>query len=231
MDWAGVDWAGTDCDGALPLGAAPCGAPDGGEAAGGEEAGAGLPAGTQRGDADLRCRRLRPHASAEARSIDGVAPGVHTLLVEHHGNATASVEEAAAITADIEELIGAVWHSEKGSRPLTPADVLVVAPYNTQVLTLQAHLQAAGLAEVLVGTVDKLQGRQAPVVYVSMTASSGDEVPRGMAFLLNRNRLNVAISRAQYRTVVVRSPALTDYLPTTPDGMVDLGAFLAVSAG
>jgi predicted RecB family nuclease len=175
--------------------------------------------------------RLLPHPSAEKRSLDGVAPGVHTLLVEHHGNATASVEEAAAIAADIRTLLGATWRTEKGARPLTPADVLVVAPYNQQVLTLQAQLAAAGLDDVLVGTVDKLQGRQAPVVYLSMTASAADEVPRGMSFLLNRNRLNVAISRAQYRTVVVRSPALTDYLPTTPDGLVDLGAFLAVSPG
>lgn len=50
-----------------------------------------------------------------------------------------------------------------------------------------------------------------------------------MAFLLNRNRLNVAISRAKYAAYVVRSTFLTDYLPSTPDGMIDLGAFLSVT--
>ena len=63
---------------------------------------------------------------------------------------------------------------------------------------VREHLDAAGLGDVGVGTVDKFQGRQAPVVFVSMTASSIDDVPRGISFLLNRNRLNVAVSRAKY---------------------------------
>jgi len=175
--------------------------------------------------------RLLPHPKTAERRLDGHPPGVHTLLVEHHDNATASVEEAAAITAAIADLLGATWSDEHGSRPLTAGDVLVVAPYNAQVLTLRAHLADAGLGEVLVGTVDKLQGRQAPVVFASMTASALADVPRGMSFLLNRNRLNVAISRAQYLAVVVRSPSLTDYLPGTPQGLIDLGAFLALSPG
>jgi len=67
------------------------------------------------------------------------------------------------------------------------------------------------------------------VVFVSMTASSADVVPRGISFLLNRNRLNVAVSRAQYAAVVVRSQSLTEYLPATPAGLIDLGAFLALT--
>lgn len=80
------------------------------------------------------------------------------------------------------------------------------------------------------GTVDKFQGGQAPVVFISMTASSADDVPRGISFLLNRNRLNVAVSRAQYAAVIVRSELLTQYLPATPDGLVDLGAFLGLTS-
>ena len=68
-----------------------------------------------------------------------------------------------------------------------------------------------------------------PVVFISMTASSAEEVPRGISFLLNRNRLNVAISRAQYAAVIVRSQLLTEYLPGTPAGLIDLGAFLALT--
>ena len=109
--------------------------------------------------------------------------------------------------------------------------MLVVAPYNAQVLLLRQYFDAAGLPDVAVGTVDKFQGRQAPVVFVSMTASSIDDVPRGISFLLNRNRLNVAVSRAKYLSVIVRSTTLTDYLPSTPDGLVDLGAFLSLSPG
>jgi uncharacterized protein len=108
--------------------------------------------------------------------------------------------------------------------------VLVVTPYNAQVVTLRRRLDAADLTEVQVGTVDKFQGRQAPVVFVSMTASSADDVPRGISFLLNRNRLNVAVSRAKYAAVVVRSRWLTDYLPPTPDGLIELGAFLSLTS-
>lgn len=168
-------------------------------------------------------------SAAPERSLAGQPPGVRTLLVDHEGNATSSPQEAEAIATEIARMIGSDWTDESGTRPLEQSDVLVVAPYNAQVLTLRATLAAAGLGEVLVGTVDKFQGRQAPVVFVSMTASAVDDVPRGMSFLLNRNRLNVAISRAKFQAVIVRSPELTEYLPTTPDGLVELGAFLALS--
>jgi superfamily I DNA and/or RNA helicase len=173
--------------------------------------------------------RLVAHPKTAARTLAGHAPGVRTLLVDHEGNSTASAEEAVEIADQIAGLIGTPWTDEKGARNLRQRDVLVVAPYNAQVLALRAQLEAAGRSDVLVGTVDKLQGREAPVVFVSMTASAIDDVPRGMPFLLNRNRLNVAISRACYLAVIVRSPLLTDYLPTTPAGLVDLGAFLALS--
>ncbi|MEH3138625.1 MAG: TM0106 family RecB-like putative nuclease [Mycobacterium kyogaense] len=175
--------------------------------------------------------RLQSHEPVTAaRRLAGVAPGIRTLAVEHHGNVTDSPEEAAAIVAAIRDLLGVDWTDEDGTRPLSQNDVLVVTPYNAQVVQVRSHLDAAGFADVRVGTVDKFQGQQAPVVFVSMTASSIDEVPRGIAFLLNRNRLNVAISRAKYLAVVVRSPQLTEYLPGTPDRLVELGAFLSLSS-
>lgn len=170
--------------------------------------------------------RLTAHPKTAARTLAGHPPGVRTVLVDHHGRSTASPEEAEVIVAEISGLIGTNWTDERGSRPLEQGDVLVVAPYNAQVVALRGHLKEAGLTNVVVGTVDKLQGREAAVVFVSMTASAIDDIPRGMPFLLNRNRLNVAISRAQSNAVIVRSPALTDYLPGSPDGLVDLGAFL-----
>jgi superfamily I DNA and/or RNA helicase len=173
--------------------------------------------------------RLMPHPKTSARTLAGHQPGVRTLLVDHQGRSTASPEEAAAIVDEISALVGTTWTDERGARDLKQSDVLVVAPYNAQVVQLRTQLQAAGLSDVPVGTVDKLQGREAPVVFVSMTASAIDDIPRGMPFLLNRNRLNVAISRAQSMAVIVRSRALTDYLPGSPDGLVDLGAFLTLA--
>ena len=175
--------------------------------------------------------RLQPHSEVTAaRRLDGYPPGVQVIRVAHQGNSSESPEEADAIVELIHTLVGRSWTTEGGTRPLTAADVLVLAPYNAQVVLLRRHLAQAGLGDVRVGTVDKFQGAEAPVAIISMTASSVDDIPRGIPFLLNRNRLNVAISRAQYAAVIVRADALTEYLPAAPTGLVELGAFLALTA-
>ncbi|MGZ4662887.1 MAG: AAA domain-containing protein, partial [Arthrobacter sp.] len=86
----------------------------------------------------------------------------------------------------------------------------------------------AGLLRVKVGTVDKFQGQEAAVVIVSMACSAVAEAPRGMEFLLSTNRINVAVSRAQWRAVIVRAPELTNYLPTHPAGLEQLGRFIGL---
>ncbi|MCV7257447.1 TM0106 family RecB-like putative nuclease [Mycobacterium shimoidei] len=177
------------------------------------------------------CYEGRLHSHVErttARRLDGYEPGVHALAVDHEGNSTESPEEAEAIVTEIARLLGSAWTDEHGSRPLQVSDVLVLAPYNAQVVLLRERLAATGLGGVRVGTVDKFQGAQAPIVFVSMTASSVEDIPRGIPFLLNRNRLNVAVSRAQYATVIVHAETLTDYLPGTPTALVDLGAFMSL---
>lgn len=173
------------------------------------------------------------HAHTEltaARRLEGYRPGIHVLAVSHEGNSTDSPEEADTIVTEIGRMLGSSWTDEPGTRPLTTADVLVLAPYNAQVTLIRQRLTDAGLGAVRVGTVDKLQGGQAPVVFISMTASSIDDVPRAISFLLNRNRLNVAVSRAQYAAVIVRAKALTEYLPVTPAGLLELGRFLALTS-
>ncbi|GHG43852.1 hypothetical protein GCM10011331_01720 [Flavimobilis marinus] len=174
--------------------------------------------------------RLEAMACTSERSLDGVAPGVTCRRVHHDGNAVASREEARAVAEEVRSVLGRRWRDPATSvdRPLRESDVIVVAPYNAQVWTVRQELAAAGLGAVRVGTVDKFQGQQAVVVVLSMAASSADDVPRGMEFLLNRNRLNVAISRGQWRAVVVRGEHLTDYLPTRPEQLGELGAFIAV---
>jgi uncharacterized protein len=165
-----------------------------------------------------------------ARCLDGYRPGVRLLTVTHDGNSVDSPEEAEAIVDEARRVLGRDWTDDKGvTRALTARDLLVVTPYNAQVTMLRRHLDAAGLGDVRAGTVDKFQGQEAPVVFFSMTASSIDEVPRGISFLLNRNRLNVAVSRAQYAAIIVQSETLTEYLPSTPHGLVDLGAFLTLT--
>jgi len=133
--------------------------------------------------------------------------GLRVVPVEHRGNTQRCDEEVAAIAAIVAILLGsgAQFQPAAGAaRPLTPADVLVVAPYNAQVAALRRSLPA----EVRVGTVDRFQGQEAPVVIYSMTSSSAADAPRGLEFLYSMNRLNVATSRARALVVLVASPEL-----------------------
>ena len=183
----------------------------------------------------LQARAERTAARAMLTSSgSAVQPGVRAVAVEHHGNAVASAEEARLVVALVQEALTRQWQDETTAqrpRPMTPRDALVVAPFNAQVALIRRLLARANLADVAVGTVDKYQGREAPMVIVSMTASEPAEVPRGMEFVLSTNRLNVAISRAKWLAVVVHSPALTDYLPSKPDALIPLGRFLRVVGG
>jgi uncharacterized protein len=134
--------------------------------------------------------------------------GLRHIAVDHRHNAQQSPEEAGAIAAEVQRLLdgGTVTRSDGRTTPLTPADILVVAPYNMQVRCLREVLPDG----VDVGTVDKFQGREAAVVFFSMASSSGDDVPRGLEFVFNRNRFNVAVSRAKALSIVVCSPRLLE---------------------
>ena len=167
-------------------------------------------------------------SSAPARALSGVEPGITCIEVAHGGNRTSSVEEAVVVADQVDSLLGASWSEDEVTRPLGERDILVVAPYNAQVALIRQTLAVRGRTEVRVGTVDKFQGQQAPVTIVSLAASSPKEAARGMGFLLNRNRLNVAVSRAKWRAVLVYSPEITHYLPHTVPGLLELGGFLAL---
>lgn len=173
--------------------------------------------------------KLRAHACASERELRGVVPGVHPVPVLHVGNSTASPEEAEAVVELVRDLIGRSWSDPEVGRddePLGEDDIIVVTPYNAQLAEVRALLDADGYRGVRVGTVDKFQGQEAAVSIVSLAASSAVDVPRGMSFLLMKNRLNVAISRAKWAAFLVHSPELTEFLPTTPAGVGELSAFI-----
>ena len=174
--------------------------------------------------------RLRSHASTAGRGLAGIEPGLHPVPVAHTGNSTAAPEEAAAVVELVRRHLGLAWAGKPGGEPapLAQDDVIVVTPYNAQVELLRETLAAAGLDGVPVGTVDKFQGREAVIAIVSLAASDAVEVPRGFDFLLDRNRLNVAISRAKWAAYLVHSPALLDHLPGTPDGVATLSRFISL---
>jgi uncharacterized protein len=165
---------------------------------------------------------------APERRLEGVAPGLHPVPVPVPGaiNSTSSPEEAERVIGLALGLLGRPWTSGGETRQLSQEDLIVVAPYNAQVGLIGERLAEEGLSRVSVGTVDKFQGREAAVAIISLAASSAAEVPRGLEFLLLANRLNVAISRAQWAAYLLYSPALTEYLPANPAALAQLSAFI-----
>jgi len=153
--------------------------------------------------------RLRSRDALKGYVIQGhpwvKGAGLWFAAVEHDGNRNSSAEEVEAIAKIVQSLRapGVRFFRGTESRELKAEDILIVAPYNAQVSDLLGRLPG-----MRVGTVDKFQGQEAPVVIYSLTTSSPEDAPRGMEFLYSLNRLNVATSRAMSAVIVVGSPKL-----------------------
>lgn len=157
---------------------------------------------------DSRCEHhvLSPALGSAVPATSGIV----WHPVERTGNAQSSREEADAVAALVDDLLGRRFHAERNT-PLTLGDILIVTPCNAQVQQLTRRLPDGAR----VGTVDLFQGQEAPVVIISMASSSADIAPRGMDFLFDTNRLNVAVSRAQALTIIVGSEELARSTPGT----------------
>ena len=174
---------------------------------------------------------LASAAATAGRTLRGVEPGVVSYPVEHVGCSVRSVQEAQAVVDCVRELLGREWVPAAGAepRPLAAEDCIVVAAYNAQVDCVREALIAAGLADssgagVRVGTVDKFQGQEAAVVLVSLASSRVDS-GRGTGFVLSPNRLNVAVSRGQWRAVLVHSPWVARSVPQDVEEVLALSGF------
>jgi uncharacterized protein len=161
--------------------------------------------------------KLRSMAGLERQSLlncgsfDGA--GLHVIPVDHQGNQSSSDEEAAVIVELFGLLTKGQWRNEDGEVAAIGAqDILIVTPYNAQVSRLSERLPD----NARVGTVDKFQGQEAPIVIYSTASSSPEDAPRGMEFLFSRNRLNVATSRARCAAIAVASPKLFEVECKTP---------------
>ena len=172
--------------------------------------------------------RLQPIAGLEQQDIRSggmlSGTGLRFMSVPTEGKRNESPEEAAAVGRLFSDLLqsGATWIDREGNeQALRVEDILVVTPYNAQVAKLRELLPDGAR----IGTVDKFQGKQAPVVIYSMTTSSHADAPRGMEFLYSLNRLNVAVSRAQCLCVIVASPAIFNVPCRTPRQMQLANAF------
>jgi uncharacterized protein len=159
-------------------------------------------------DGRLRAAHSTQRLVLSAGADDALRPtGIRFVPVAHRGCSQKSEPEAERIRTLYKSLLFQEWIDRQGAtRKLAEPDILVVSPYNMQVDLLKSLLPS----RARVGTVDKFQGQEAAVVLISMTASSAEDIPRGIEFLYSRNRLNVAISRAQCLAVVVASPRLLE---------------------
>ncbi|HKQ57213.1 MAG TPA: TM0106 family RecB-like putative nuclease, partial [Candidatus Eisenbacteria bacterium] len=151
--------------------------------------------------------RSAPELQALAGSDRFNGAGLWYVPVEHDANQSSCAEEVEAVEALVAKLLagGMTWRDRDGAtHDLGLDDILVIAPYNAQVADLKAKLPKGAR----IGTVDKFQGQEAPVVIYSLTSSTPQDAPRGMDFLYDSNRFNVATSRAMCACIVVGSPLL-----------------------
>jgi predicted RecB family nuclease len=163
--------------------------------------------------------RLVPRPENARQSLNAGDPlggtGLRFAPVAHSGNQNESPEEVERVAVLVESLLRAkaTWTDKEGKTDILGLqDILIVAPYNAQVAALVERLPAGAR----VGTVDKFQGQEAPLVLYSMATSTPEDAPRGMEFLYSLNRLNVAVSRARCVAVIVASPALFQVQCKTP---------------
>ncbi|MDP7580654.1 MAG: TM0106 family RecB-like putative nuclease [Nitrospinota bacterium] len=156
--------------------------------------------------------RLKCHDFAQKREIlfpgkDEIFknPGLYYLPITHTDCSQQSDEEGEVVKKLYKKFQQAKFKDENGNtKTVSFEDILTVSPYNVQVNYLRSILPK----DSKVGTIDKFQGQEAPIVIISMTTSDPENLTRNLEFFYSRNRLNVAISRAQCLSVVIMNPEL-----------------------
>lgn len=172
------------------------------------------------------CARQNIAVPANANGLITIESGIVFSGIEHDGDIQQSDEEVQRVCAIFKELFGRQYtDKDNKTRALALKDFLFIAPYNAQVRSLQAALPA----DARVGSVDKFQGQEAPVCILSLCSSYGEYGSRGLGFILDRNRVNVAISRAQCLAVVVADPRIAATAPGSLDEMTLINLFCKLS--
>jgi len=144
-------------------------------------------------------------------------PGLYIEWVAHEGNQNSSPEEREKVVSIVNDLLhkNIYWiDCDKQKHELKSHHIKIISPYNAQVEILKA-----ALPEIKIGTVDKFQGQEAPVIIYSMSTSTPEDAPRGMEFLYSLNRFNVAVSRARAIFILVASPSLFEPVCKSPQQM------------
>ena len=151
------------------------------------------------------CNRQKIQAPPTATLVTR-EQGIQFSPVEHEGNTQRSEEEVSRVKEIVSELLGRDYSDKSGAtRPLGLDDILIMSPYNAQVSALKRSLPDGAR----IGSVDRFQGQEAPICIYSLSSSYGEYGSRGLGFILDQNRVNVAISRAQCLAIVVADPRIS----------------------
>lgn len=129
--------------------------------------------------------------------------GFQFIDIYHKNNSQYSKEEVKKIKEIVDDLLLEKLEIDGIEREITLEDIIIVSPYNMQVSKIKKVLP-----EAKVGSVDLFQGQEAPIVIFSLAASSSGS--RGIEFLLNENRINVALSRGKCLAIMVGSPEIVN---------------------
>ncbi len=171
------------------------------------------------------CANQKIDVPANGSAYVKIESGIVFSGVEHDGDVQRSDEEVERVKAIYNELFNRPFTDKNGKiKPLELSDFLFIAPYNAQVRALRAALPKGAR----VGSVDKFQGQEAAVCILSLCSSYGEYGSRGLKFILDRSRINVAISRAKCLAVVVGDPRIANSAAGSIDEMMLLNLFCKI---
>lgn len=167
--------------------------------------------------------KLKAHHSVAAHVLhEGDSP---LVFIDTAGcgfeekNETASIsnpEEASLLYKHLAALaLDLTQHYKKEDFPT----IAVISPYRQQVAELKEQLQhipdLLGYGgKISVNTIDSFQGQERDIVYISMTRSNPDAV---IGFLSDIRRMNVAMTRARKKLVIVGDSSTLSRLPFYAD--------------
>ncbi|RBL88089.1 AAA domain-containing protein [Chitinophaga flava] len=135
---------------------------------------------------------------------------------KQEGTSTTNPEEASFLFKHLSQLVAA-WQAQSSSAAFP--EIAIISPYKQQVYLLQEQLQHAPellphAANISVNTIDSFQGQERDIVYISMTRSNADN---NIGFLADIRRMNVAMTRAKKKLVVVGDSGTLSQLPFYAD--------------
>lgn len=131
----------------------------------------------------------------------------------HQSNQSRSDFEAAIISELVEEYI------KKG---LTGKDIAIITPFRAQVRQIKKYVSKlkfyAGIKDdLLIDTVERIQGQERDVVIFSLATSNPDKAKQRADFFFNLNRFNVAITRARKKRIVIANKILFELKTDDPN--------------